>query len=322
MRKLFLLLVLSQVGATDCGQVIRDAGFDLWCGEELCAWKVTRGAVKEIPTWNQGDKGVELVGTDVAIQQLSPVSSRDGTCIHFHLIANVEDNAEVFLNIDVEGDGTVERSERLPASRWKPLSYNLAIAAPYDGIRFEITKAGVGTGALANIGAELTDAADCAGLTPLDPGPRRNGAFCTAHEQCGSGLCSAFVCAGCDATHACTGGTVCGAGEPFSPVFEIPTECVPAADKLLGEHCIIDGECASNACSDGACVRCKNGCALAASGQPCGDNYDCASGVCTGPEQMQCYDGRACSSPAQCPYIEGLKNGACTTVGIEGGVCQ
>ena len=45
MRKsslLFIVLAASQMGATDCGQVLRDPGFDLWCGEDLCAWKLER----------------------------------------------------------------------------------------------------------------------------------------------------------------------------------------------------------------------------------------------------------------------------------------
>ena len=53
MRKqnlLFLAVVASQMGATKCGQVLRDPGFDLWCGDELCAWKLERGEVKRVAT--------------------------------------------------------------------------------------------------------------------------------------------------------------------------------------------------------------------------------------------------------------------------------
>src|SRR4249919_3236940 len=181
MRKhsfLFLLVVASQMGATKCGQVLRDPGFDLWCGDELCAWKLERGDVKRVATWNDGDAGVELVGGDVAIEQLTPVNSGDGTCIRFDLVANVAENAEVYLNVDVEGDGTLEMHERIPTSHWQPLSYNFAVVAPFDGIRFEITKKGAGEAVLANIGAE-TAQDQCLDLTPLDPGPRRAGSLCT-----------------------------------------------------------------------------------------------------------------------------------------------
>src|SRR5690606_14520477 len=146
-------------------------------------------------------------------------------------------------------------------SNWKPLSYNLSIAAPYDGIRFEITKRGAGTAMLANIGAEIVNAENCAGLTVLDPGPRRNGAACWEPNQCSSNLCiasptllpgSSFLSAaraGCDPeAPTCGLGEVCGLGEAFSPVFAVPAECVPAGQKELGEKCLTDAECDTGIC--------------------------------------------------------------------------
>src|ERR1700689_2726105 len=128
----------TQLGSTDCGQVIRDSGFDLWCGDALCAWTTERGAILKVPTWNEGDPGVQFVGDDGAIEQLTPVDSSDGTCIEFDLIANIDDNAEVDLNIDVNGDGTVEQSERLPTSNWASLTYKIALRAPFAGVRFAV----------------------------------------------------------------------------------------------------------------------------------------------------------------------------------------
>jgi hypothetical protein len=371
---LFFVAALTQVGATDCGQVIRDSSFDLWCGDELCAWKVTRGSIERVPTWNEGDSGVELVGSDAAIQQLTPVNHGDGTCIQFKLIADVDDKAEVFLNVDVEGDGTIERQERIPTAHWKPLSYNLRIAPPFDGIRFEVAKAGTGHAAVANIGAKVVAKADCDGLTELDPGPRRDGALCdpTQPQQCASSRCIASptpqpdpvffaqVCGGCDpGASACGTGTVCGVGEAFSPIFTIPTACVPAASKELGEQCLTDGECTTGICKHealdpvGVCSTCRldNDCSgqqcspswmidgasttgpfvcganmmSAASGAACATDDDCASGHCNGAVRAQCSDGRTCNSPAQCPFgADGnaLQNGACDTVGVQGGTCQ
>lgn len=373
MRRLVLLASLAtQLGATDCGQVIRDSSFDLWCEDELCAWKVTRGSIKKVPTWNEGDYGVELVGPDTAIQQLTPVTSSDGTCIKFHLIADVDDRAEVYLDVDVQGDGVVELQERIPTANWRPLSYNLSILPPYDGIRFEITKRGNGTGQLANIGAEIVAAKECEGLSQLDPGPRRNGALCSMGDQCGSGRCEmsptfrpaasflSLACVGCDGA-TCSTDEVCGLGDAFSPLFAVPKECVPAAQKELGEMCLVDGECGSNICwraalsSAGVCSSCRSSsdcpsdqtcdaswpvdtigwtgpfvCGankmLAASGAPCATDDDCASNKCNGAVRAQCDDGRACNSPADCPFGTGgadpLQNGACVTVGVQGGTCQ
>src|SRR5678809_894434 len=72
----------GQLGATDCsGGITRDPGFDLWCGDALCTWKIERGAVRRVPTWHEADAGVELVDPDTAIEQFTPVNSGDGTCI-------------------------------------------------------------------------------------------------------------------------------------------------------------------------------------------------------------------------------------------------
>jgi hypothetical protein len=57
-------------------------------------------------------------------------------------------------------------------------------------------------------------------------------------------------------------------------------------------------------------------------GEPCASSADCASNTCIGTERSQCSDGRPCVTAAQCPFASGLKNGACTTVGIQGGICQ
>jgi hypothetical protein len=166
-------LAATQLGASECdGSVIEDSGFDLWCGDQLCAWDRVRGDTRRVATWHAGDSGVELVGDDAAIAQRSAIASRTDTCIAFELVANVEPTAEAYLEIDVFGDGSVERRERLPTARWRPLSYNLLVRGPYTGIEFVLSKRGSGVAQLARIEAAV--AIGCEGLTPIDggPGPR------------------------------------------------------------------------------------------------------------------------------------------------------
>lgn len=355
---LLLAAAVSQLGATDCGEIIKDDGFDLWCGEVLCSWKLVRGEVRQVATWHEADSGVELLGTDTAISQMTPVNHYDTNCIRFDLVANVDESAEVRLNIDVYGDGSIELSERIPTSHWKPLSYKIAMAAPYTGVRFELTKRGTGTAVLAQISAE-TATGECTGLTPINGGPARNGAFCVDDANCDSGLCRyvddptallgvARVCVGCDPdASTCTTGSVCGVGEAGSYVYRVPIECVPAAARELGEQCISNAECESNVCAEFVCSTCSatvacagaeecrlaypNGPALCSpglhirvSGEPCATDGDCASNQCNGAERKQCSDGRVCSSPASCPVDDddGLSQGPCDSVGIQGGSCQ
>lgn len=376
---LFGVVMLSQLGATECGQVLRDPGFDLWCGEELCAWKVTRGEIVRVPTWHEEDAGVELVGTDVAIQQLSPVDSGDGqcrdtpdggsectypddVCLEFSLLSAIDDDAVVDLNVDVFGDGTIDHTQRLPIGNWQRVAYKLVVRMPFAGIRFELAKSGKGSAKLANIGAEL--ARNCDGLPVIDPRPAPLGSPCDDNADCTSGLCTMSptvipfpgagsflygtkVCVACSAQQSCGGSDVCGTGDPLSAVHAVPAACVPAASKVLGEQCLSPDECSSGICQVGMCSACRAGstCAngklcdqawdtvpspyvcgpgagAAASGEPCVSHDDCASGSCLGEERSQCDDGRPCYSPAQCPFESGLKNGACTIVGIQGGVCQ
>src|SRR5262249_26024937 len=153
-----------------------------------------------------------------------------------------------YLSLDVFGDGSYDRRERLPASRWKQLSYNLAIKPPFDGIRFELSKKGAGRAVLGRIHAETTKSEACEGLTPIDGGPAPLGGGWAAEAGGASGLCRvvpshtpfgvAQRCVGCDpapGAPACGAGMVCGLGEPRSPVRDLPIECVPAGGGELGE---------------------------------------------------------------------------------------
>jgi hypothetical protein len=362
--RIFNTLVLvaaaaSQVGSTDCnGDAIRDSGFDLWCGDSLCAWKVETGSIEEVPTWHAGDEGVELVGDDAAIEQLSPIASSDGTCIEFDLIANVDADVDAELNVDVFGDGSIETSERLPTGTWQPLMYQLRMPDNYAGVRFEIVKHGSGNVELANIGAKVVTG--CDDQPALVVNSRPLGAPCDGDGECTSGICSQTpvlapfgivpVCVACDADHACTGGEVCGLDAPVSPVRAVPAQCEVAASHELGEQCITGAECASGVCTANMCSTCATNadctggdtCQLAwgdlsafdvaasecaphlghrGSGEPCVSNDDCASGTCDGTALSTCWDGRPCATDADCPFTD-LQNTACTAVGVQGGSCD
>ncbi len=350
------VVAATQLGATDCGQVLKDPGFDLWCGDTLCAWKLERGTIERAPTWHEKDAGVAFTGDDDAIEQFAPVNDGDGHCIVFDLIADVDLGADVMLNIDIEGDGSVERSEPIPTSHWQPLQYAIAIAPPFDGVRFEITKHGSAHAVVAQIAAH-TDASACDGLVPIasaDPAP--DGGRCGLGTDCTSGSCTGGifggVCQGCDSLGGSCAGGICGLGDPRGPAFPIPQTCVAVHAKELGEHCALGVECASTVCVEATCSSCDPagaacaggltcdaaytipnggqanrayvcgaGSHLVATGGACGADTDCASAHCNGAVREQCLDGRACSTAASCPAI-GLDPTPCSTVGIQGGSCQ
>ena len=359
------VLAASQMGVTQCGEVTTDPGFDLWCGDKLCDWKIERGNVARVPTWNsEGDPGVELVGDDVAIEQLTPVDNIDGTCMEFHLIANVALDAQVNLDVDVDGDGSLEQVEQIPTSSWQPLTFLIAIQPPFAGVRFELAKKGSGDAVLAQIQVKISDA--CGSIPPLDARPFPLGAPCTIDGDCASGTCadSTLPIPFAGGTHICTDCTgdscgsaeVCGAAPAVGPVRGVPEACVAPASKLLGDMCVSDAECTSSICTFGACSTCRDGgsgcsggevcgpswptafgvfspwtCSPGGkkrvSGEPCATDDDCANESCGGAIAKQCADGRACGNDVDCPFIsapdgDGLINGPCSVVGVEGGACN
>jgi len=348
---LVLGLTATQLGATECGGgITRDPGFDLWCGETLCAWSVAQGDVRRAATWHEADAGVELLASDAVIEQRTPVDSRDGTCIRFELVSDIDESAQVALDVDVYGDGTVEKSFPLPTTHWRQASYVFAVQAPFTAIRFAIAKHGPGRAVVARMRAAIVDTG-CEGGVALDGGPAPLGALCETGEDCASAICvsaSFFTptrCAGCDlASAACGDGEVCGVAPPSLPERGVPLACIAEADKALGEQCRDGAECATGVCSAGVCSSCAAsadcggaacepaypagpslcapGQAHAAAGEPCALDADCASQRCAGPPRQQCSDGRSCKTDAGCPVDAALAPGPCTTVGIQGGRCS
>lgn len=347
---LVVALAASQLGATDCGGITRDPGFDLWCGESLCAWKLERGNVRRVPTWHEADAGVELVDRDTAIEQFTPVDSGDGTCIRFDLISNVDETVQAELGVDIYGDGSIERTFPIPTAPWEPVSYVFAVKPPFTGIRFEISRLGPGHAVVARMRAMVVKDG-CAGVPELDGGPAPLGAICKAAGDCASGICAVVDffggrrCTGCDPSRpACGTGQVCGYADPGPAERSVPLACVAAAGRALGEQCFGDPECASGTCTGGVCSTCRpeTGCGsaacqeaydhgpslcaagqhLAARGAPCATNDDCASGACSGPARRQCLDGRACATDTNCPVDANLVPGPCTMVGVQGGSCN
>jgi hypothetical protein len=351
-RLLIIAAVASQVGAGDCGGgILRDPGFDLWCGDSLCAWKLERGEVRRAATWHESDAGVELVETDTAIEQFAAVEGHDRKCISFDMVTDVAETAQVDVGIDVFGDGTIERSFAVPTLHWRQFSFRFAVDGPFTGIRFELAKHGAGRAVLARIHAtEVTEAGGCDGIEAISGGPAPLGALCDGAGDCASALCATINffenrCAACDPDHAsCGTGQVCGFAEPGPPERTVPITCVPAAARELGEQCVRDGECAGGVCELGVCSACRvdadcagascapayvEGPRLCAPGQrtgkpgaSCVSPGDCASGLCNGAERTQCPDGRSCATDANCPVDFTLVPGACVTVGIQGGTCS
>jgi hypothetical protein len=348
----FLLLAaaaFSQGGATDCGQIIEDPGFDLWCGAELCSWKLDRGDIRPAPTWHAADDGVDFLGDDTAISQLTEVTSSDGTCIRFEMVADVEETAEVTLEMDVFDDGVLDFSQQIPTSDWEVVSLRIRMPDSYQGVRFRLTKRGGGRAVLAQIEAAIAD--DCAG-EPIVIDGRPEGAWCATDRDCLSGYClpgffTPSICQPCGELGDCGLDAVCSLAAPYEEGAEPTLICGDYGARGLGEQCFSGGECESGLCNLGVCstcsvyrpcpagqacepaygsdeapTMCDPGQGRGAPGALCLGNADCASDRCdgAGPLQLCAGDGRRCTTDADCPP-EGSP-APCETVGIDRGTCQ
>ena len=96
--------LMSLTGACET-DLVDDPSFQLWCGDELCAWDLEDGEIRKVSTWHDYDYGVELVGAPVVLSQ----QSRDiASCVRVEVTSQVEANAEVSVEVDEEGDGEID----------------------------------------------------------------------------------------------------------------------------------------------------------------------------------------------------------------------
>jgi hypothetical protein len=364
LRGLLCLAAAPMLMGSECEQpLVKDSGFDIWCGDALCDWQVEAGNVAKVPTWHERDYGVSLVSDPTAISQALPFTSDDLSCIHFDLLANVDDAATVQL--DMQFDGAIVHMETIPSGAWTPLSYHQVTPSYFRSLRILIGKTGTGKAELAQI--QASKASDCSGSPPLGDLARPAGATCELPIQCAGATCrpraavatlfdddnGLQVCTACTTDADCGAGMVCGLGWSAEFIQPFPA-CAPAAAAVLGDRCLVDGECASGVCCDGVCStccgtgtapacaagttcaaraktadgkpartawQCAPGARDGAAGSACLSDDDCASGACAGGGVLSvCADGRRCTSDADCPM--GLPGNPCTAIGVAGGQCQ
>lgn len=156
MTRLLLLATFPVLGATDgCGtELLDNNGFELWCGDTLCTWQVEAGTVRKTPTWHDGDVGIELVGDSVALTQTSDVSELGVACVEVELLADVERNGLLVVEVDFGDDGVSELVQPVPTSTWVSYSYEVCDdSGTAQTIRFRVKKTAPGRAILGQIHA-------------------------------------------------------------------------------------------------------------------------------------------------------------------------
>jgi hypothetical protein len=318
---LLLVLALPFLMAGECEPpLVTDSGFDLWCGDTLCAWQVDEGTIAKVPTWHAKDYGVELVSPSTTISQLLPYGSADVTCIHFKLLADIDPSVNVVLDLDFD-DGSSHVLQTLSTGAWTPIDYQLVTPTYFQSVRVSIRKSGAGRAVLAQIRADKS-ASVCAGTPPVGAVDRPDGATCEAAAQCAGGRCdprppatqlipdpgdARDVCAACAGDADCAGGKLCGLG--WSAAFREPfPACLVPPGLVLGDRCLAGGECATGVCCGGICSTCcaggpdcGSGVACAerprdASGAPLRAAFQCGAGASQGAALTPCLGDDDCAS--------------------------
>jgi hypothetical protein len=171
-----------------------------WCDAHPCAWDV-HGEVKRVGTWHPDDFAAELVSDDASLSQLR-ADHAPARCLLFSLMAQVDERASAFLELDFLDDGDVEFSARIPKSDWEVRTFAIAAPTWYEGVRFTIRKAGPGRVILAELNVTLAQSGCPTTPLALDDRPlddRPSGAGCENDSQCTSGHCPILSAGGtCD----------------------------------------------------------------------------------------------------------------------------
>lgn len=297
------LIVACQPGALD------DPGFDLWCGKSLCRWKTEQGTIRRVPTWNEEDYGVELVGKPVVLSQLANTEQiGDDPCLQLSILGNVETKAEVQLELDFFDDGTVEYREGIPGIRWQRLDLLVRLPTqPYDNLKVALHKQAGGTAVFGSLAA--SGSSKCEG-DPIVLSDLPFGYKCNQDTSCASGICdvgaqtfAVKTCDECRTNDDCTGGFVCGAVRPEQSPWPSHA-CVPPQTAQEGDICWSDEQCAHGHCQNGACGEC-------ASDAECGGDRVCGSLPTPGSRHRACVVPGSLPNDAGCMAAEDCASGSC-----------
>lgn len=185
--RLYLGASLLVGAACSTSSLVYDGSFGRWCGEELCDWTTDEGSIRRIATWHEHDHGLSLESTP---SQISRVSDEGlGGCYRFTIVADVDPEARLLLEVDHGVDGKVEFTQRVAGRGYQRREFVTAFPAGRLGMRYVLRKDGRGKAHLADFAVSFEP--ECEGAGVLYAG----GAFCENDDECASGSCVFFQCA-------------------------------------------------------------------------------------------------------------------------------
>lgn len=177
-----MLAACSSADATSPNSML-----ERWCADHPCGWDVD-GDSKRVGTWHPDDYAIELVSDDAVLSQLRPeLDATLAKCFAFSLMAQIDDGARAFLELDFLDDGEPEFSARIPESHWEVRTFTITTPTWYKGVRFSVRKDGPGEVIVAELNVELRP--NPCKDAPLPLSHRPTGATCADESECESGSC-------------------------------------------------------------------------------------------------------------------------------------
>ncbi len=329
----FTTLVLTITGCI-WDDSLKNKDFNEWCGENLCLWETNEGKIEKVTTWHRQDFGAAFAEDPTIISQR--VENGNNKCFLFTVTADVDDNAELFFEIDYNDDDLLnpEFSQIIEAPDWNQVKVDIAVPDWCEKFRVIFRKTGKGRAVAASV---IDSRYENCPITVTD-NERPSGMICVEDDQCRGGICEPFnnlsedilfySCGECTVDGDCGNGSVCGL--EFLPDKDLMYQaCGKQGRHLLGERCFLDDECKSGICCAGQCSTCCNNddcpsnvlceelteitphrcgpnAGGAAAGESCLADADCKSDKCESVSDTKTLrvctsDGRRCTADADCP---------------------
>lgn len=263
-QALFLSLVAWLTMFADCDRnVTRDPGFSDWCGDQLCFWKVEKGSVFKVQTWDVYEYGVALpiefcdlidpeCGLDGGPSQMVQISQltveSEARCLEFTTLGKFDPVGDVSVSADFNNDGTIDFTNPLGGDGWTKVQVGITAPVAYRGVTFYVQKTGNASPVLAQLRVQANGL--CSGLPikltqlpvgdacSIDGGECATGTVCAPVAGQKNGICSA-----CAST--CPGGLACAQYTPNMPFL-----CAPGRGLLqTGAACLSGGDCLTGVCT-------------------------------------------------------------------------